>query len=196
MDERIRESISALMDDEVNELELQRLLTHIEREELNDKWKSYHKIRGAMSPESSQPSSQSLLEIDISQSVSEWIDTYEGEEAEASNVQSPVSSNERNGKFGGFIGVAASMLFAIAFVFQNSDSSISQLDIQIAETTTQAPAVQVASHREPKIIDQINEDHARRLNQYLLRHAEHSMHGSRQGAMPFVRVASVNSVGI
>ena len=68
MDDRLKESISALMDDESNELELQRILSHVEDDELLETWKTYHNIKSVL-----QHDQNDILAIDISQSVSDAI---------------------------------------------------------------------------------------------------------------------------
>lgn len=68
MDERMRESISALMDNEANELELQRVLSQRDQEELKTVWQDYHAIRDVVRNEA--PMSFS---IDVSDAVSKAI---------------------------------------------------------------------------------------------------------------------------
>ena len=68
MDDRLKESISALMDDESNELELQRILSHVEDDELLETWKTYHSVKSVL-----QHDQNEFLAIDISQSVSDAI---------------------------------------------------------------------------------------------------------------------------
>ena len=49
MSERLRESLSALMDDEANELEVERLLSQIgDNAELRETWVRYHRVRGSL----------------------------------------------------------------------------------------------------------------------------------------------------
>tara|TARA_B100001063_G_C16518246_1_gene430340 strand:+ start:463 stop:696 length:234 start_codon:yes stop_codon:yes gene_type:complete len=45
MNERLKESLSALLDGEVNELELQRILTHENKHEIGVCWERYHELR-------------------------------------------------------------------------------------------------------------------------------------------------------
>lgn len=45
MNERLKESLSALLDGEVNELELQRILAHDNRQEVSACWQRYHEVR-------------------------------------------------------------------------------------------------------------------------------------------------------
>ena len=50
MNERMRESLSALMDDEANELELERVLAHIaDDDDLRQTWVRYNAARTAVS---------------------------------------------------------------------------------------------------------------------------------------------------
>jgi sigma-E factor negative regulatory protein RseA len=45
MNERLKESLSALLDGEVNELELQRILSYENKQEVSEFWQSYHNVR-------------------------------------------------------------------------------------------------------------------------------------------------------
>ena len=45
MNERLKESLSALLDGEVNELELQRILSYENKLEVGEYWQSYHDVR-------------------------------------------------------------------------------------------------------------------------------------------------------
>lgn len=44
MNERMKESLSALLDGEVSELELQRILTHENRQDISIYWQRYHEV--------------------------------------------------------------------------------------------------------------------------------------------------------
>ena len=70
MDDRMKESISALMDDESNELELQRVLSNADAE-LSETWHRYHQIRRVIRDE------QGLMNIDIRQSLALELDYAE-----------------------------------------------------------------------------------------------------------------------
>jgi sigma-E factor negative regulatory protein RseA len=64
MNERLKESLSALLDGEVNELELQRILTSENRQEVSACWQRYHEVR-----EWIQNDSSLRIKIDIRSSV-------------------------------------------------------------------------------------------------------------------------------
>ena len=117
-----------------------------------------------------------------------------------------VSKGRSNRAMGSLLALAASMAFAIFLVIQPGESvdsidpsnsianshastdGLRKVSVVIPETSESAV--------EPKIMIEMSPEHARYFNQYLLRHAEHSVRGTPSGLMPLVRVASVNSVGV
>lgn len=200
MDDRMKESISALMDDESNELELQRVLSNADVE-LSETWHRYHQIRRVIRDE------QGVMNIDIRQSLALELD-YAEPEVERSPVAAiqaepvtPEKLTQTRRKFAS-LAVAASVVFALVLVSRFETQPTPEQSTVIAAST--APAEQalvsvgnaVVQDGQPRIIVDFDEAHAKRFNEYLLRHAEQSIYGSRQGIMPLARVASVNSVGI
>lgn len=210
MDERLKESISALMDDEANELELQRVLSKADETELLKTWQQYHQIRSVLR---SEP--HSGLNIDVSASVAAALQTEAFSDDHGSTddrLEAPIGVHQsadtlasKSTFWGRGLAVAASMVLGVVLVLQYGAKT--SVDGQIAdrslgfEEPDQALAIGLAqqttvSARAPKIIHDFSEAHARRFNEYLLRHAEQSSYGSSQGVIPLARVASVNSVGI
>ena len=241
MDERLKESISALMDDEANELEVQRVLARLDDEVL-DTWQGYHSIRDGI-----ENAGRDLPTIDIRQSLADKLD-YEldsnefdsADESQINDAAAPVYGSEvqafatnasapqveqihKKPMTGSIFGIAASAVLALVLATQYQDTlqnSVGQPELVAAsgvntpnpEDTpaglSNAPLVASVSSNaaagfetvadnvaEPKIIVQLSGEHAELFNQYLLRHAEHSVYGFSQGVMPLARVASVNSVG-
>ena len=79
MDERLRESLSALMDDEANELEIERVLSRIgDDAELRAAWVRYNGARSAASEQALAP-----LTLDISGAVREAVAAEEAAPAAA-----------------------------------------------------------------------------------------------------------------
>jgi sigma-E factor negative regulatory protein RseA len=72
MNERLKESLSALLDGEVNELELQRILAHENRHEISACWQRYHNVRDLVQKESSL-----RIRIDVRKAVMEVINKDE-----------------------------------------------------------------------------------------------------------------------
>lgn len=210
MDDKLRESISALMDDEANELEARRVLSKACNNELADTWKRYHKVRDLMSGMSELAGSSTLADklhqpIDVSANVAAAIrgqalpdqrDSARSSKASNSatkleNVQETLSDVSAQGKtstsswikFGSAI--AACLVVAIG-VSMNAHNAASTQGI--------TEIVQVSD--EPPVVNQLEAGQVHSFNEYLLRHSELSTLKVSSGMAPLIRVASVNSVGI
>src|SRR5690554_7287457 len=48
MDDRLRETLSAMMDDEADELSVRRLLSHANQDEVRDQWQRWQQVRDLM----------------------------------------------------------------------------------------------------------------------------------------------------
>ncbi|MEP2614726.1 sigma-E factor negative regulatory protein, partial [Marinobacter alexandrii] len=69
MDDRLRETLSAMMDDEADELSVRRLLSHSRQDEVCDQWQRWQQVRGLMHK------NHSLAEgVDVSGAVREVLD--------------------------------------------------------------------------------------------------------------------------
>ena len=194
MDPRLKESISALMDDEANELELQRVLSQLDQSEVKEVWQRYHLIREVMSGREhgvAMQAGQALPELDVSATVAAAIASEEaGHDSDSPKNRIAIKPL----RWLGMGGVAASLLVVAIFSGQQQDGSVeSEL---IASGTEQVPEQAVGHERQPKMVANLSERQLQRFNEYLLRHAEHSLAYSGQGLMPLARVASVNAVGI
>ena len=210
MDDRLKESLSALMDDEANELELQRVLSHADKDNLLKTWKSYHRAQSVI-----QSEHNNSLIVDISESVSQAIanEAALNTELEDHSTQpntiittnfadtDTASNHIKNNvitKISSGLAIAASLFVALIFVVQNGLQGTEALHetALLDERNLVVVPTTVAIKKEPKLIEDFTEEHARRFNEYLLRHAEHSVASSHASMIPLVRVASVNAVGI
>lgn len=198
MDDRLKESVSALMDDEANELELQRVLSNVDSD-VSATWQRYHQIRQVV-----RENNRELWSVDIRASLAEKLNMDEPHAPEAERSATALETEEagrnklsfagaKRGRFRASLAIAASAVLAV-FVGVQYQSGIEGGAVSgplVAQEGTAAPDV-----RQPKMIVEFSEEHARQFNEYLLRHAEYSIAGSGQGLLPLARVASVNSVGI
>lgn len=197
VDDKMKESISALMDDEANEIEIQRLLSKSDSKDLLDTWKRYHNARDVMSGMSGR-----TVDVNISSKVAAAIrgeaQVYTGDEqpkpsaqASAVNVVSAVISegdsvsSNRAWKFGGAI--AACLVVVLGY---NNFGGLASHD------SAQSASSDVVLEANQLVMNDLNESQVSSFNQYLLRHSELSTVTVASGVAPLIRVASVNSVGI
>ncbi len=195
MDERLKESVSALMDDEANELELQRVLSQADEDELRQVWQRYHLVRDVLQgrENSSLAPNEPSMDIDVSASVAAAIAE---EEMQAPSNTSAGPSGWRWFSAGA---AAASLLLAVVFVGQQTPiEPVAELAHNApVQSEEQLSVFRVADNtRQPKMIANLNDEQLQRFNEYLLRHAEHRLVQPGQGMLPLARVASVNAVGI
>jgi sigma-E factor negative regulatory protein RseA len=191
MSEKQTESLSALMDGELDELNMRRLFNDMDSDPtMKAQWARFHLVRDAIKGDMSP-----LSGMDISSAVSQAL------EGEPSNHQQATQKPW----FKAFAGlsVAASVAFAIVIGARFNPLTESQgVDVQLAgKTTVEIVTPDVSKFRSPSMIAQnpsaiegVNEQELQqaqeRLNSYLKQHAQDSAIGQGRTAMPFARVVN------
>lgn len=195
MSEMMRESLSALLDDEANELEVERVLSKAAGDpELRDTWVRYNIVRTVTGGQ--QPAH---LELDISNRVRDALGTREqGAGGFRQRWLRPLSS----------VAVAASVTLAVVLggqqlaQLETGDydgravaSSVSPVGMvnSLGATSVQAsygtqssvPALQPAAHTAYQELAR------QRLQKYMQEHAEHAALNSPNGLVPFARVPRI-----
>lgn len=230
MDDRIKESVSALLDNEADELELRRVLNHSDDRDMRAVWSRYSKVSNILSSgqhscssqdsyEGSQEcSSNGFLDIDISSQVSRSIDQIDEIDvatidSDAATVASPETINKNRFGLISTVAVAATIIIAVSLLFKPFNEAEVRNEVLVAyndrvdvsQTAADDGISGISSEYQhlsgyvanvsnvdtvPMAIKPFSPEHARMLNQYLLRHAENSVAGGRSGLMPLARVAS------
>lgn len=192
--ETLQQSLSALMDNEADDLQLQRVLKNIDDAEMRASWSRYHIARASMRQELAMP------QVDLSAGIMAAI---EQESAPAAAVtQRKNKSMQLLGRFA----VAASVTFAVlaGVRFYNQDAvTATQMaantqqtlpsmtlpansPIELAgynrENTNQSPIAEVATGQAW---------YEQRLPEYFRRHAQQVPGQASEVAIPFARAASV-----
>ena len=190
MSEAMRESLSALLDDEANELEMQRVLARIADDpELRQVWVRYNMVRtltGGQTP--AHP------DLDISAQVREAIGGKSAGVGLRHRLLKPLAS----------VAVAASVavtvvlggqqlaqLDADSYNSQAIASSVSPVGMvnSLGATSVQASyGTQGVVELEPATGTAYEELARQRLQKYMQEHAEHAALNSPNGLVPFARV--------
>ncbi len=195
MSERLRESLSALMDGEADELELRRLLAQQDEGELRADWQRYHLAQRARNDDLS-----AFENWDISQSVSAAI-------ADENIELLPLEASSEGFSFwrpvAGFAvaaSVAVAMVVGVNAVNQ-SDPAMSPVAPTVASRVYPASGssglgnVAVNAHYSseaplPGTNAAVDQAAQQRLQKYMLRHTEAAATNSSQGMISFARVAN------
>jgi sigma-E factor negative regulatory protein RseA len=196
MNDQIRESLSALMDGEANELELERVLKHSDDEQLRETWARYHLASAVLMDGKSEQSN-----IDISARVM------------AAISEEPVSAIRPVGRWTQFLRPAASFAVAasvFASVLVGSQfygllgAGTGDAPVELADRVSTVGMVNTlggsavrAGHALPALraaptgqVTDFDKLARQRLQRYMLPHTEQSSLNAPQGMMPYARVAS------
>ncbi len=207
MSDQLRESVSALMDGEANDLELKRLLTSSDiKDTVNETWSRFHLIQDAMHD---NEQSAAFRHLDISGQVSEAI------------RQQPSIRQQHRPWFKPLAGfaVAASVAAGVVVMGIQPQESLSP-GLENGSPVTEQPAVASRVYPVPlqgpvgaqgsmqasgsvvgdasvvalpagsaANLQQADAEAQQRLEQYLLRHTERAALNNGQGLMSFARVA-------
>ena len=194
MDERLRESLSALMDDEANELEVERVLSRIgDDSELRQTWVRYNAARSLASGQSVAD-----LSVDISGQVSRAI------------AQEPAVAASLRGRFGHLLRPVASFAVAasVAAVVVVGGQQLSEVgtaaggqDVRVsppglthtigARSVPASYGIQPLPGLEPAVSDAYRKLARQRMKRYMQEHAEHAALNTPQGLIPFARVPEI-----
>lgn len=192
----LEQSLSALMDGEATELELQRVLRHLDDPQIRQAWQRMHHVRSAMHREP-------LVALDVSVAVREALDGVEMDKAVAPVRASGWKSWQR-------MAVAASVTLAVLGGVRFYNQAQLQ-DAEPALAQSAAPAVQQqrapAYLRERPVVlasyggqasEEEQQEEARdsswqreHLPLYLKQHARQSGTGGSKSALPYARAASM-----
>ncbi|MCO6055183.1 RseA family anti-sigma factor [Pseudomonas sp. MOB-449] len=192
--EALQESLSAVMDNEADELELRRVLAASEDQELRATWSRYQIARAVMHKELLEP------RLDIAAAVSAAL--AEETAPPAKVVQGPWRSLGR-------LAVAASVTVAVlaGVRLYNQDEVVGTQ--QLAQQASQ-PAMVMPQAQQGAVLAGYSEDaqqvqqpigatqsssgwHEKRLPAYLRQHAQQAAMSGSDSALPYARAASLES---
>jgi len=180
MNERMNESLSALMDGETDELEVRRLLNQLEQDdELRGTWQRYQMIGSLMRGEPAAA-------VDLSRGIMQALD---GEPMDEVSRPQQVAASSHRFRWLASTAVAASVTLAVLVGVRMNTADPVAL---VAEQQTQTPApVQLASAP----VQALSEADAaqleaaqRKLQEYVLQHTEQATMTGSRAAIPFARV--------
>ncbi len=200
MSEQMRESLSAILDDEANELELERVLSRISGDqEMRQTWIRYTAVRSALS---GQPVAD--LKLDVSSAVSSRI-ASEGSPAGgrsgsfSQRLLRPAASFAVAASIAATVVIGGQQLASLGSVdpYQAGQSvaasaspvglvnSLGAAPVQASYGTEAVPMLQPATRTAYRELAR------QRMEKYIQEHAEHAALNSPHGLVPFARVPEI-----
>ncbi|WP_462381751.1 sigma-E factor negative regulatory protein [Pseudomonas sp. Marseille-QA0892] len=184
--EALQETLSAVMDNEADELELRRVLAASGESEVRDTWARYQIARAAMHKDLLVP------RLDLASAVS----------AAIAEEEAPVQVKRRPAGGLARIAVAASVTVAVlagVSLYNQDDVGTQQLAAQSTQPAIEAPQVQgpavLAGYKEggaqPEVTEKSGSNwQEQRMPEYIRQHAQQS---GADSALPFAREAGAEN---
>jgi len=201
MNERMRESLSALLDDEANELETERVLSQIAGDDdLRQTWVRYSAVRGALSGH--QPAHMGLdVSVQVRQAISglQTPGAGHGERGLKQRFMRPLASLAVAASVAATVVIGGQQLaqlggsdpYGNAQAVAASASPVGMLNSLGATTVQASYGTRAIPVLQPATRTAYQELARQRMQKYMQEHAEHAALNSPQGLIPFARVPQI-----
>ncbi|MAD44192.1 MAG: hypothetical protein CMI02_19180 [Oceanospirillaceae bacterium] len=201
MNERINESLSALVDGETDELEVRRLLNQLESDDdMRQTWHRYQMMGALMRDE---PAVNVDLSRGIAQAIAgEPMDDVVRPETVAADDESVVVEKHSRLRWLASGAVAATVTLAVLVGVRVNQDTTGDLQMAQQAQTTSAPAAVIAQadDEQPVILAEASElspeeleAAQRKLQEYVMQHTEQAAMSNAGGVMPYARVVNFES---
>ncbi|MCL7944300.1 sigma-E factor negative regulatory protein [Marinobacter sp. ATCH36] len=191
MDDRLKETLSAMMDDEADELSVRRLLSHARQDEVRAQWQRWQQVRDLM-----HQGNLSDDRVDVSAGVREALD------GGAPPLSGPVARHQVGAERKWHWPAVAMVTLALAVGFgagagwESADSSDSMANAGItAEQSEGRNAGTVVEPMQEVALQGLDEEQWEHVSRYLLEHAQHNSVGAGRGSVGYARLVSASGSG-
>lgn len=195
MDDRLRETLSAMMDDQADELSVRRLLSHVGQDEIRSQWQRWQGIRDLM-----HEGNISVESVDVSEQVRQTLEGGIQERHSADDVV-PVSAAPKSPWHWPAVAMVALSLvigFGVGAGWEFGsgsgalNASTADSSFTAAENEALAKGDDRAEPVEEIALQGLDEEQWEHLSRYLLEHAQHNSVGAGRGSVGYARVANAS----
>ncbi|MBR9869806.1 MAG: anti-sigma factor [Gammaproteobacteria bacterium] len=183
MDERLRETLSAMMDDEADELSVRRLLSHDDQNEVREQWQRWQQVRDLM-----HEAPGTSYGVDVAGAVRAAID-----DQEVPAVKAAATSARAGGYWHWPVAAMVTLALLVGFgAGAGWGTSPGEAGNALALNEADKVAPQLLLSTEEVALQRLDEQQLRQVRQYLLEHAQHNSVGAGRGSMGYARMVSAN----
>lgn len=202
MDERLKETLSAMMDDQADELAVRRLLSQAELPETREQWQRWQCMQSLMHDDR-----RAFATLDVSAAVQDALSekplapvAIAAPEARQVQSRSARWSAVAAVSFALLVGFGAGSQWGFPSPENSAELALGGADSDTpSDSGVDGPGLDtVASNRAdvPEIaLKGLDARQRERMSRYLLEHAQHNSVGMGYGSMGYARVASASTVG-
>lgn len=198
MNDRMKESLSALVDAQADELEIRRLLNESEHSpEVYEHWQRYLMIGEVLRDEST-----AAFDVDISQGIRQALDGEPMDDLSAPKMAQPNKDTNHWMRWLSLGSSAAAITLAVFMgisLYQQEDASDIQNVVALqsnaslqrsVSTVSRNNNIQPVANVSDAVVNQELKEVQKRLNEYLMQHVEDNAMNSMRGIAPLARTAS------
>lgn len=185
MDDRLRETLSAMMDDEADELSVRRLLSHGEQSDVRAQWQRWQHVRDLMH-QGHAPADA----VDVSVGVRRALAGQQDSAMEARLATGVATRNWR------WPAVAMVSLALIVGFGAGAGWDSAAPDNGVAENASAGATVSGSPASDPVqevALQGLDQEQWEHLSRYLLEHAQHNSVGAGRGAVGYARLVSASA---
>lgn len=184
MDESLKETLSAMMDDQADELAVRRLLSNAGHHELRSQWRRWQQMHDLMRDDPILPEP-----VDVSAGVRASLF------GESAATPAKSAGNHSSGKVSSWRWSATAMVMVSLAVGFGMGSEWEPRDIGAVASGPVSSALEgpPTSGEVPEVALQgLDDEQWEHLSRYLLEHAQHNSVGAGRGSIGYARLASVS----
>lgn len=191
MDDRLKETLSAMMDDEADELSVRRLLSHGGQDEVRSQWQRWQQVRDLM-----HQGNLAEERVDVSAGVREALD------GGLHKASGPSASNqvgrERNWHWPAVAMVTLALVvgFGAGAGWESADSTEAIANAGIPAKPSEAlESDAVGGPVQEVALQGLDDEQWEQVSRYLLEHAQHNSVGAGRGSVGYARLVSASGSG-
>lgn len=185
MDDRLRETLSAMMDDQADELAVRRVLSHNDQQSVWDQWQRWQRIRDVI-----HEAPHGNAGVDVRAAVRASLD-----QSAVAEVERRQTIRRRHAPWRWSAVAMIALGVAVGFGAGSGWDEMSQgAPEDLVPVQAQVPAT--SGGAVPEVALQgLNERQREQISRYLLEHAQYNSTGAGPGALGYARVTSVSGPG-
>lgn len=185
MDDRLRETLSAMMDDEADELSVRRLLSHHSQDEVRAQWQRWQDVRDLMHDGHSPAHG-----VDVSLAVRELLDGRRSLPVRPEAAGQGMKTRRWHWSAAAMVAMALLVGFGAGAGWDSPNSG------PVQSVTAAAPGVPEQEQPVREVALQgLDKEQWEYMSRYLLEHAQHNSVGAGRGAVGYARLVSANGSG-
>lgn len=174
MDDRLKETLSAMMDDEADELSVRRLLSQQGQDEVRGQFQRWQQVRDLI-----QHRHPAVDAIDVSEGVRDVLAGHE-RARNPHTVTLPPTRQRWQWSAAAMVALALAVGFSAGTGWDSDPAALAQ------PATAGVPELALQG---------LDDQQREQLNRYLLQHAQHNSFGAGHAAMGYARAVSASGAG-